>query len=155
MVPKHPPIIEVITLVEKICQKMVKGEAEEVRGEVKAILRKLQHPRSNISLEEQNAVSELRSDNTRIILTADKGVSLVVMNKDEYVKKAEELLNTDTYRTISNDPINKYKNKLINLLKTIKAESGISDAVYKRLYPSEAGHPNFMGFLKYTRKECP
>ena len=46
-------------------------------------------PKSNISLEEHEAVGELRRDNTRIILTADKVVSLVVMNKEEYVKKAE------------------------------------------------------------------
>ena len=48
----------------------------------------------------------------------------MVMNKEEYVKKAEELLLTDTYRTISNDPTNKYKTKFIKLLKTIKAEGG-------------------------------
>ena len=94
-------------------------------------------------MEEQKAVSELRSDNTRVILTADKGVPLMVMNKEEYVKNVEELLNQNTYITISNDPTNKYKNKLINLLKTIKAEIGINDAVYKRLYPTEAGAPKF------------
>ena len=69
-------------------------------------------------------MDELRKDDTRVILTADKGVSLVVMNKEEYIKKAEELLLTDTYRTIFNDPTNKYKTKLIKLLKTIKAEGG-------------------------------
>ena len=62
---------------------MVKGEAEELWGEVKTILRMLQPPRSNISMEEHKAVSELRSNNTRIILTADTGVSLMVMNKEE------------------------------------------------------------------------
>ena len=61
------------------------------------------------------------------------GVSLVVMNKEEYVEKGEELLNQSTYRTIPNDPINKYKNELINLLRTINAEGGISDAVYEAL----------------------
>ena len=106
-------------------------------------------------MEEQKTVSELRSDNTRVILTADKGVSLVVMNKEEYVKKAEELLNTDTYRTISSDPTNKYKNKLINLLKTIKAEGGISDAVYKRLYPTGAGAPKFCGLPKIHKEGMP
>ena len=55
-----------------------------------ANLKKIQPPKSNISLEEHKAVSELRRDNTRINLTADKGVSLVVMNKEEYVKKPEE-----------------------------------------------------------------
>ena len=155
VVPRHPPIIEVITPVEKTCQNMVKGEAEELRGEVKAILRKSQPPRSNISMEEQNAIFELRSDNTRVILTADKGVSLVVTNKDDYVKKAEELLNTDTYRTISNDPTNKYKNKPISLLKTIKAEGGISDAVYRRLYPTGAGAPTFYGLPKIHKEGMP
>ena len=90
-----------------------------------------------------------------MILTTDKGVSLVVMNKEEYVKKAEELLNTNTYRTISNDPTNKYKNKLINLLKTIKAEGGISDAVYKRHYPTGAGTPKFYGLPKIHKEGMP
>ena len=30
MVPKYPPIIAVVTSVEKTCQKLVKGEAEEL-----------------------------------------------------------------------------------------------------------------------------
>ena len=112
-------------------------------------------PRSNISVEEQKALSELRSYNTRVILTADKGVSLVVMNKEEYMKKAEELLYQNTYKTISNDPTNKYKNKLINLLKTIMAEGGISDAVYKRLYPTGAGAPTFYGLPKIHKEGMP
>ena len=155
VVPKHPPTIEVITLIEKTCQNMVKGEAEELRGEVKAILRKIQPPKSNISLEEQKAIDELRKDDTKVILTVDKGVSLVVMNKEEYIKKAEELLLTDTYRTISNDPTNKYKTKLIKLLKTIKAEGGISEAVYKRLYPMGTGVPKFYGLPKVHKQGIP
>ena len=83
MVPKHPPTIEVITVIEKTCQNVVKGEAEELRGEVKTILRKMKPPKSNISLDEQKVMEELRKDNTRVILTADKGVSLVVMKKEE------------------------------------------------------------------------
>ena len=101
-----------VTSVEKTCQKLQEEEAEELWGEVKAILRMIQPPRSNISIEEHKAVTELRRDNTGIILKEDKGVSLVVMNKEEYVKKTEELFNQTTYRTIPNDPTNKYKNKL-------------------------------------------
>ena len=71
------------------------------------------------------------------------------------MKKAEELLNQNTYRTIPNDPTNKYKNKLINLLKTIKAEVGISDAVYKRLYPTGAGSPKVYGLPKIHKEGMP
>ena len=59
---------------------------------MQAILKKVHTPRSNITKEELKAIKEMRNDNTRVILTADKGMSMVVMDRDEYVKKAEELL---------------------------------------------------------------
>ena len=52
------------------------------------------------------------------MLTVDKGVALVVMDKKDYIKKAKELLeDTNTYRTIQADPTNKLKNKLITILR--------------------------------------
>ena len=71
----------------------------------------------------------LRKDNTRTVLTADKGVALVVLDQEDYVKKAEELLSQTTYNKINNDPTTKHKNRLINLLKTIKSEGGITEAL--------------------------
>ena len=88
-----------------------------------------------------------------MILTVDKGVSMVVMDRDDYNTKAEELLHQPTYRPIPSDPTNKMKNKLITLLKKIKTEGGLSETTYKRLYPTGAGSPSFMGFLKFTNKE--
>ena len=38
-------------------------------------MKKIHPPRSNITREERKAIDELRRDNTKIILTADKGVS--------------------------------------------------------------------------------
>ena len=49
---------------------------------------------SNITREENKALKELKEDKSRIILTADKVVALVIMDKADYNKKAEELLNT-------------------------------------------------------------
>ena len=90
-----------------------------------------------------------------MILTADKGVSLIVMDTEEYNKKAEELLQLPTYTSIPTDPTTRYKNKLINLLKSIKAEGGISEAVYKRLYPTGAGSPKFYGLPKIHKEGMP
>ena len=51
---------------------------------------------------------ELRRDKTRVILTADTDVALVVMDKTEYTNKAEELLEDGgTYKEIKTDPTNK------------------------------------------------
>ena len=78
---------------EQVCQKLTAGEADELRVEVKNILKKTPPPRHNLTKEEQKAIGELKRDKTRVILIADKGVSLVVMAKDQYINKAEELLN--------------------------------------------------------------
>ena len=63
---------------------------------------------------------KLKKDDSRMILTADKGVALVVTDKADYIKKAEELLNKLTYKKIPEDPTSRQKTKLINLLKTSK-----------------------------------
>ena len=139
---------------EKICQKLGQGEADELRGKVKTILKKAQPLRQKITKEEQKAIGELKRDNNRLILTADKGVALVVMDKEDYVQKAE-LLGQPIYRTISNDPTTKYKNKLVNLLKSIKAEGEMDETLYKRLYPTGAGSRKFYGLPKIHKEGIP
>ena len=131
------------------------GVADELRGRVKTILKKVRTPRKNITKEECMAIGELKMDNNRLILTADKGVTLVVMDKEDYVQKAKELLDQPTYRTITNDPTTKYKNKLVNLLKAIKTEGEIHEALYKRLYPTGAGSPKFYGLPKIYKEGIP
>ena len=76
-----------------------------------------------------------------MILTADKGVALVVVDKEDYIKKAEDLLNQPA-------PTTRQTNKLINLLKNIKAKGSISEETYKRMYAMGAGSPKFHGLPK-------
>ena len=63
----------------------MQGEAEELQAEMKAVLKKTQPPTPNITREEQMALKELRDDNTRMISTAEKGVLMVVMDREEYI----------------------------------------------------------------------
>ena len=63
---------------------------------------------------------------------------MVVMDIEEDVKKAE-VLDQATYKVISADLITKEKNKLITLLKNIKAEVGINDEALRKMYPRGAG----------------
>ena len=95
---------------------------------------------------------ELRRDKESVILTTDKGVSMVVLDTEDYIKKSEELLNQPTYKQLSSDPTTKHKNRLISILKSIKSEGGIDNTTYKRLYPTGAGSPNTMGCPQYTNK---
>ena len=84
--------------IEQACTQLKLGEAEELRGEVKTILKKIQPSKSDINREEQKALAELRKDKNRIILTAGKGISMVVMDRENYIRKAEELLGQPAYR---------------------------------------------------------
>ena len=92
IVPRSPPVGEYIVAIDNACNKLQQGKAEELEGEIKSVLKKIQAPKYNITREERKAIAELRRDKTRIILTADKGVSIVFMERDDYNKKAEELL---------------------------------------------------------------
>ena len=112
-----------------MCPKLDKGETDELRVEVRKALKKSQNKtRSfNITKDENQALQKLKKDKERVILTADKGMALVVMNKDDYIMKSEELLNTTTYKKITVDPTNRQKTRLISILKNIKAEGALNE----------------------------
>ena len=155
IVPKSPPVGKYIASIENACSQLRQGEAEDLRGEIKTILKKIQPPKSNITREERRALEELRKDKSKIILTVDKGVSLVVMDKEEYISKAQALLDQPEYKSIPADPTTRYKNKLISILKSIKAEGGINEVTYRRLYPTGASSPKFYGLPKVHKQGMP
>ena len=77
------------------------------------------------------------------------------MDKEDYVQKAKDLLDQSIYRTITNDPMTKYKNKLVNLLKAMKTEGKIDEALYRKLYPTGAGSSKFYGLPKIHMEGIP
>ena len=155
IVSKEPPTSVYIAAIEKACLKLTTGKAEELRGEIKAILEKKINYKSNITKEEHWAIKELRNNNTRMVLTADKGVSMVVMDKEDYNTKSDEILHSSTYKIINTDPTNMHKNKLIALVKSIKGKDGISEYTYKRLYPTGATTPKYYGLPKVHKQDTP
>ena len=44
LVPKEPPVIEYVAAIEKACQQLKQGEAEELQGEIKSIIKKIHPP---------------------------------------------------------------------------------------------------------------
>ena len=132
--PRHPPYGDYITMVEQTCLNLEPHSVEELRAEIRGALKHSKNPKRNISKEEVQELTELKKDQSRVILTVDKGVAIVVMDREEYNKKAQELLEDGgTYKIIKSDPTNRIKNELINLLKKIKAEGGINENLYKKM----------------------
>ena len=71
----------------------------------------------------------LRKDTTRTVLTAEKGGPCSFGIKKIMIRRQKKLLSQTTYNKINNDPTTKYKNRLINLLKSIKSTGGITEAL--------------------------
>ena len=83
-------------------------------------------------------------------------VKPVVMDRKEYIKEIKILSeDTNTYRHIPVDPTNKNNTKLINILRNIKAESGMSENTFKKMYPTGASSPKFYGLPKIHKKVIP
>ena len=80
---------------------------------------------------------------------------MVVMDRQDYINKANQLLNQNTYKVISKDPTNTIKNKLINILKTIKTKSGLGTNIYKSMYPTGCVPPKFYGLPKIHKPDTP
>ena len=156
--PRRPPVREYVAAVEQACSRLSQGEADKLQVEVKKALKKAQNKTmttSNITCDELKALKELKEDKSIIILTMDKGVALVIMEKNDYIQKAEALLNTSTYKKIPEDPTNKHKNRLVTILKNIKSEGGLNENTYRKLYPAGAVSSNFYGLPKVHKPGIP
>ena len=62
---------------------------------MKKCLQNAKKPKSNLGKEQREARRKLREDDSIVILPVDKGNALVVMNKEDYASKMEEILNGD------------------------------------------------------------
>ena len=80
---------------------------------------------------------------------------MVVMDRQDYINKANQLLNQNTYKVISKDPTNTIKNKLINILKNIETKSGLGTNIYKSMYPTGRVPPKFYGLPKIHKPDTP
>ena len=119
-----------------MCSKCREDEAMELRTDINVLLRKSKAPKSNITKEERIGLAQLKKDKDRVILTVDKEVAMVVMDKEEYVSKAQKLLAQPVYRSIPSYPTNKIKAQLITKLRRIKRENNLDEGTYKAIYPT-------------------
>ena len=154
--PTNLPILEYITSIEMACQNLNNNEAQELRSDVYRALRNSHPPKPNLRKEEMKALKQLKTDKDLMVLTAFKGVAMVVIDRQEYIQKARALLeDTNTYRPIPSDPITKLKNKLVNILKKMKKEGNMDENTYRRVYPTGASAPKFFGLPKIHKKDVP
>ena len=150
--PRQHPNLEYITAIEAVCTKLSQQDAEELRADINRVLRPSHPPKPNLTKAQNLALRELKRDRDCIVLTADNGVAMVIMDRQDYINKANQLLNQNTYRSIAKDPTSSIKNKLINILKRVKNQTGLDSNTYKSMYPTGCVPPKFYGPPRSTNQ---
>uniref|UniRef100_H3AE75 Uncharacterized protein n=1 Tax=Latimeria chalumnae TaxID=7897 RepID=H3AE75_LATCH len=113
-------------------------------------------PPSNYSLPLIYPPKRLRKDPDIVILKADKGGVIVVMNKLDYVAKTMELLgDMRTYRILQKDPTKSITNKVVNKILDLKRQDKFYVGEYGRVYPRALVPPRFYGLPKIHKEGNP
>ena len=154
LTPDNVPNLNYITAIESMCSKLKEEDVAELRGEINAVHRKGKAPKPNLNKEERIALNQLRKDKDRIILTVDKGVAMVVLDREDY-NKARDLLNTPAYKELPKDPTNKIKAQLITKPRRIRKDTKLDEDTYDTMYPTGCVLPKFYGLPKIHKTGDP
>ena len=100
------PLTEDIAVTKRICDELSENttgrDCTEIYQKTKEVLQHFKEkkgPTCNATRKEQEAIKTLKEDSSCVVLTADKGVALVVMDKSQYIDKCMALLNdTKVYK---------------------------------------------------------
>nr|VZI50128.1 unnamed protein product [Spirometra erinaceieuropaei] len=106
-------------------------------------------PRRTITSAELKAIRELKNDDEIVIVPSDKGRATVVLDKSEYVAKAQQLINDNrSYKVIDSDPKKALVGKINKSLNQMRNENAISEKDWRQMKPQDAALVRFYGFPK-------
>ena len=119
-------------------------------------LKKAEVPPSNLTAREWKALNTLKKDEEIMILPADKGKCLVVMDRKDYISKMEEKLKDETtYKRIEKDPTEEIRKSLQEQLEKIKTEGQIDQRTFFHLSPTKTRIPRMYGQPKVHKENYP
>lgn len=98
----------------------------------------LQKPKSpnqqNLTKSEKLAMAELKQAKNTIIKPADKGSSVVILNRDDYILEAKrQLSDTNFYQKVDSDLTQTHWTQITSLVTAMYNQGEISEQCYKYL----------------------
>ena len=102
---KKIPFKDFVAEIEASISYLPDESKGQIRTSAAAILQRASLRNHNISKEESKALHELKKDRSRVIMKADKGNCVVVLDREVYDSKMESLLaDRSTYEVVTRSP---------------------------------------------------
>ena len=156
LAPRKIPTTEIVAGVEDGIYALPEEDRLVLRSQISQVLQRATIPPLNLPQEELRALHDLRKDKDRLIIPADKGNCTVVMDRKDYDKKVQQMLNDHkTYKILDKDPTQRTERKLNEKLVKLKREDKISDSLYKKLRSSDGLPPRLYGLPKVHKPGYP
>ena len=161
------PLTEYIAVTKRICDELGKNtvgkDCTDIYQNTKKVLKHYKGKKGhtcNTTKEEQEALKSLRDDPSHVVLTADKGVALVVMDKSQYVDKCMALLDDTKVYKPCRDTTKKLHRDIKETLNRDHGTSRLSwwsKHYYNKLLPTgnSSPAPRFYGLPKIHKANCP
>ena len=162
------PVTEYIAVTKQICDRLGENtdgvDCSEYYQKTKVLLQDYKGKRAsqpNISKMEREAIKTLKEDNTRVVLTADKGIAMVVMDKNSYIDKCMALLQDSNVYQPCRDLTGQIHRQVQATLRKLKGKYGKEhqwvQLHYNQLLPTGNSSPpaRFYGLPKIHKANCP
>ena len=164
------PLTEYIAFTKRICDELgentVGKDCTEIYQKTKEVLQHFKDkkgPTCSTTKEEWEVIKILKEDSSHVVLTADKGVALVVMDKNQYIDKCMALLNDTKVYKPCKATTKKLHRDIQESLQKLNREHGTSrlynwsKLYYNKLLPTgnSSPAPRFYGLPKIHKANCP
>ena len=110
----------------------------------------------NLTEGEMKGLLDLNKDKSIVVCKADKGNSVVILQKADYVAEIERMLSDTTkFQLLAEDPTIKREEKLIRYLRKLKNQNVITSDLYDKLRPCGSQPAGLYGLPKVHKENHP
>jgi hypothetical protein len=104
-------------------------------------------------LNKCNGIKKKLEENSSLALKADKSNAVVIMTKEDYIKKTEDFIRDNNFRELQRDPTEKYQKELTDAVK--KCTKVITEECRPKMNILNSKAPVMKGIPKIHKKNVP
>ena len=155
--PCQIPHKDIVAEVEAAITNLPDTAKHSIRTSTASILNRSRLPQHrNTTKDEMKALNNLKKDKSRVVMKADKGNCLVVMDRSEYDEKMKSMLSDrDTYEIVEKPPFRKVERELNAQLLRFKNEQKLNYHTYMKLRSTDGTPPTIRGSIKHHKPNYP